>query len=71
MEDTTDMDMIMDMVDLTQFQQELNTHTKVDSVMTPMSNTQLPTTNTTQHHMAIQSMVMDMVMVVMDITKLN
>merc|ERR1719369_1916199 len=45
MEDIMDMDMIMDMVDLTQSQQELNTHTRVDSVMTPMSNTQPPILN--------------------------
>merc|ERR1712055_1005904 len=68
MEDITDMDMIMDMVDLTQSQQELNTHTRVDSVMTPMSNTQPPTTNITQHPTVIQFMGMDMVM---DTIKLN
>merc|ERR1712168_664145 len=53
MEDITDMDMIMDMVDLTQSQQELNTHTRVDSVMTPMSNIHLPTTTITPHLMDI------------------
>merc|ERR1712055_882558 len=68
MEDTMGMDMIMDMVDLTQSQQELNTHTRVDSVMTPMSNTHLPTVTITQHPTVIQSMGMDMVM---DTTKQN
>merc|ERR1711896_106483 len=68
MEDTMGMDMIMDMVDLTQSQQELNTHTRVDSVMTPTSNTPLPTITITQHPTVIQSMGMDMVM---DTIKLN
>merc|ERR1719369_2382671 len=68
MEDIMDMDMIMDMVDLTQSQLELNTHTRVDSVMTPMSDTHLPTITITQHPTVTQSMVMDMVM---DTTKQN
>merc|ERR1711931_458331 len=67
MEDTMDTDMIMDMVDLTQSQQELNTHTMVVSVMTPMSNIHLPTTTITPHLMDTQFMVMDMVM---DTTKI-
>merc|ERR1711931_282634 len=62
MEDTMGMDMIMDMVDLTQSQQELNTHIRVDLVMIPMSNTHLPTVTITQHPTVIQSMGMDMVM---------
>merc|ERR1712002_328217 len=68
MEDIMDMDMIMDMVDLTQSQQELHTVMMEDLVMTPMCNIHLPTITTTLHPTATQSM--DMVMV-MDTTKQN
>merc|ERR1719244_1378329 len=69
MEDTMDMVMIMDMVDLTQSLPELHTATTEVLVMTPMSNTHLPTTTTTPHLMVIQSM--GMVMEVMDTTKIS
>merc|ERR1712055_429748 len=61
MEDIMDMGMIMDMVDLTQSQQELHTVMMEDLVMTPMFNIHLPTITITQHPTAIQSMGMDMV----------